>query len=229
MPGLLLLADRETTEHLTPHGPVRMRKYAGARGREFVRAAVPARSGERAALVTLRPAAYGFAGAWLAALAAHAPDAADHRRPDMAPGSVRLVARMTRTHANGVPRQSDGSVGWSVPGASARVWPDGRITVTSDVGVELSARLEGAQWDDWRVAGVVDAGLRLLCVPGARHLTRTSGPQGWAQSSLWAGRSYDASASATCTCGWRGTYGSRLAALAAAAEHRGNSGLTEAD
>ncbi|MFE1270576.1 hypothetical protein [Streptomyces sp. NPDC058758] len=225
MPGLLLLADRETTDYPTPHGPVRLRKYAGAPGREFVRAAVRAGNGERAALVTLRPAAYGHVEAWLAALAAHAPAAADHRRPGMAPASVRLLARMTRTHANGVPRQSDGSVGWGVPGASARVWPDGRIAVTSDAGVELSARLEGAQWDDWRVAGVVDAGLRLLCAPAARHLTRTSGPKGWVQSSLWAGRSYDASASATCTCGWRGTYGSRMAALAAAQEHRGNSGL----
>ncbi len=58
MPGLILLADRETTVHHTPHGPVRLRKYA-SRGEErgFVRAAVPARvpseDGEgRAALAT---------------------------------------------------------------------------------------------------------------------------------------------------------------------------------
>ena len=65
MPGLILLADRETIVHHTPHGPVRLRKYA-PRGEErgFVRAAVPARErsddGEgRAALATLRPAASG--------------------------------------------------------------------------------------------------------------------------------------------------------------------------
>ncbi|WP_433860227.1 hypothetical protein [Streptomyces kronopolitis] len=229
MPALLLLTDRETTEHATPHGPVRMRKYASTPGREFVRAAVRAGDGARAALVTLRPAAYSYAGAWLAALAKHAPAAADYRNPDIAPASVRLVAEMTRTHAMGVPRQSDGSVGWSVPGASVRVWPDGRLTATSDAGVELSARLEGSQWDDWDVAAVVDAALRLLCAPAARHITRTSEPSGWFRpldrGYLGGGRErkggqmYDGSSVARCTCGWSGAYLSRLAALGAAAEH----------
>ncbi|MGW7327745.1 hypothetical protein ACWGIU_03815 [Streptomyces sp. NPDC054840] len=128
MLDLLSLRPREDIEHPTAHGPVRMRKY-GRPGHEFVRAAV--RDGEgrsRAALATLRPDAYPYAEAWLTAVARSAPVAADYRRPDMAPGSVRVVARMTRTHANGIPRQSDGSVGWSVPGpgASARGWPDGR-------------------------------------------------------------------------------------------------------
>lgn len=236
MPGLLLLADRETTEHATPHGPVRLRKYARNPGREFVRAAVRAGNGvDRAALVTLRPAAYPYAGAWLSALAEHAPAAADYRNPDMAPASVRLLAEMTRTHANGVPRASDGSVGWSVPGASARVWPDGRLTVTSDAGVELSARLEGSQWDCWAVAAVADAGLRLLCDPAARHITRTSEPSGWFRPlergysgggrERKGGQMYDGSSVARCTCGWSGTYVSRLGALAGAAEHREENGV----
>ena len=127
MPGLILLADRETIVHHTPHGPVRLRKYA-SRGEErgFVRAAVlsrePSEDGAgRAALATLRPAAYPYAGAWLDAIAQHAPARADHRNPAAAPGSVRLLARMTRTHANGIPRQSDGSAGWSVPGVVGRM------------------------------------------------------------------------------------------------------------
>lgn len=232
MPGLLLLAHRETTEFETPHGPVRLRKYASTPGREFVRAAVWAGNGrDRAALVTLRPAAYPYAGAWLAALAEHAPGAADHRNPGAAPGSVRLVARMTRNHANGVPRQSDGSVGWSVPGASARVWPDGRLTVTSAAGVELSARLEGEQWDTQRVAAVADAALRLLCAPEARHVTRTSEPRGWSRAAdrweSWAGGPvgvksgwmYDGSSVAACSCGWRATVPSRDGARGAAAAH----------
>ncbi|MFD9248318.1 hypothetical protein [Streptomyces bottropensis] len=232
MPGLILLADRETTEHRTPHGTVRMRKYASTPGREFVRAAVRAGNGvDRAALVTLRPAAYGYAGAWLAALAEHAPGAADYRNPGAAPGSVRLVARMTRNHANGVPRQSDGSVGWSVPGASARVWPDGRLSVASAAGVELSARLEGSQWDTQRVAAVADAALRLLCAPEARHVTRTSEPRGWSRAAdswgqSWAGPVgvksgwlHDGSSVAACSCGWRVTVPSRLGARGAAAEH----------
>ncbi|MFF0754468.1 hypothetical protein [Streptomyces sp. NPDC004267] len=219
MPGLILLADRETTEYRTPHGSVRMRKYGRTPGPEFVRAAVPAGSGGRAALVTLRPVAYPYAGAWLEVIAEHAPAAADHREPGAAPESVRLVARMTRTHANGVPRASDGSVGWSVPGASARVWPDGRLAVTSADGVELSVRLEGAQWDTARVAAVADAGLRLLCAPEARHMTRTTRPRGWGQSSLWVGRSYDGASVAVCSCGWRAAAASPLGARGSAAEH----------
>ncbi|MFC8640101.1 hypothetical protein ACFUC2_04995 [[Kitasatospora] papulosa] len=229
MPGLLLLAPRETTTFETPHGPVRLRKYGGP-DREFVRAAVRAGNGvDRAALVTLRPAAYPYAGAWLAALAEQAPGAADHRNPGAAPASVRLVARMTRTHANGVPRQSDGSVGWSVPGASARVWPDGRLRVTSGAGVELSARLEGEQWDTWRVAAVADAALSLLCDPGAAHLTRTSEPSGWFRPldrgysgggrERNGGQMYDGASVAACTCGWRVTVPSRMGAREAAASH----------
>lgn len=223
MPGLMLLAPGGTAGHVTEHGAVHLKKF-GRDGREFVRAAVPAREpagggADRAALATLRPAAYPFAGAWLAALTAHAPAVADHRDPEMAPESVRLLARMTRTHAGGVPRASDGAVGWSVPGASARVWPDGRVEVRSDGGVVLAVRLEGSGWDSWRVAAVVDAGLRLLCAPGARHMVRTSRPQGWAQSSLWAGRSYDGASEAVCSCGWRVMAGSRLGARAAGAGH----------
>ncbi|MEU7228998.1 hypothetical protein [Streptomyces chrestomyceticus] len=236
MPGLTLLAHREEAVHDTPHGPVRLRKYA-ARGdeREYVRASVPARvptrDGGRAALAKLRPAAYPYAGAWLAAIAQYAPARADYRNPDMAPASVRVVAEMTRTHANGVPRQSDGSVGWSVPGAAARVWPDGRLAVTSDAGVELSARLEGSQWDTWAVAAVADAGLRLLCAPEARHMVRTSEPRGWSKpADRWgeggpdtmgvkSGWTYDGASVAACSCGWRVTVPSRDGARGAAAEH----------
>lgn len=230
MPGLLLLAHRETTEFETPHGPVRLRKYGSTPGGEFVRAAVRAGNGrDRAALVTLRPAAYPYAGAWLAALAEHAPGAADHRNPGAAPGSVRVVAEMTRDHANGVPRQSDGSVGWSVPGAKVRVWPDGRLAVTSHAGVELSVRLEGEQWDTWRVAAVADAGLRLLCDAGAAHLTRTSEPSGWFRPldrgysgggrERNGGQMYDGASVAACSCGWRVTVASRLGARGATAAH----------
>ncbi|MEU1409463.1 hypothetical protein ABZ471_45850 [Streptomyces sp. NPDC005728] len=76
--------------------------------------------------------------------------------------SVRLLARMTPDHRNGIPRQSDGSVGWSLPGASARVWPDGRIELRSTTGAELAGRLEDSEWDHWKVTAVADAGLRLL-------------------------------------------------------------------
>ncbi|MEV0778898.1 hypothetical protein [Streptomyces sp. NPDC050428] len=51
---------------------------------------------------------------------------------------------MARTQPNGVPRESDGSVGWSVPGASAQVWPDGRVEVRGAGGAVLSVRPEGS-------------------------------------------------------------------------------------
>ncbi|WP_030372406.1 hypothetical protein [Streptomyces rimosus] len=232
----IFLADRETIVHHFPHGPVRLRKYAArGGGREFVRASVPARvptrDGGRAALVTLRPAAYPYAGRWLAAIVQYAPERADHRNPAFAPGSVRVLARMTRTHANGVPRQSDGSVGWSVPGASARVWPDGRVEVRDAGLVVLSVRLEGSAWDSARVAAVADAGLRLLCAPEARHLIRTSEPRGWSKpADRWGkggpdtvgvngGWTYDGSSVGACSCGWRVSVPSRDGARGAAAEH----------
>ncbi|MFI9052461.1 hypothetical protein [Streptomyces sp. NPDC053427] len=234
MPGLTLLANRETIEHPTPHGPVRFRKYGRDPERGFVRAAVPARQASadgmgRVALATLRPAAYPYAAAWLSAVAEHAPERGDHHNPDAPPESVRLVSQMTRTHANGIPRQSDGSVGWSVPGASARVWPDGRVEVTRAGGVTLSVRLEGSGWDTWRVAAVADAGLRLLCDPEAAHLTRTSEPSGWFRpldrGYSGGGRErkgnqmYDGSSVAACSCGWRVPALSRLGARGAAAAH----------
>ncbi|MFD0352956.1 hypothetical protein ACFVHW_04290 [Streptomyces sp. NPDC127110] len=237
MHSLMLLAPGEIADHLTAHGRVRMKKF-GSGGWEFVRAAAYARqpAGDgalRAALSTLRPAAYLYAGAWLAALAEHAPARADYRQPDMAPESVRLLARMTRTHANGVPRVTDGSVGWSVEGASARVWPDGRVEVRGDGGVVLAVRLEGSGWDSGRVAAVADAGLRLLCGPGARHMTRTSEPSGWDRPlSRWGGDAvlaagrdrkggqvYDGVSVARCSCGWVVSAVSRLGARAAAAGH----------
>ncbi|KIF05168.1 hypothetical protein PL81_14655 [Streptomyces sp. RSD-27] len=233
MPGLILLAPGETTEYPSGHGRVRFRKY-GRDGREFVRAAVhvkePSADGEsRVALATLRPDAYPYAGAWLAAVAASAPAVADHRNPEAAPGSVRLLARMTRTHANGVPRQSDGSVSWSVPGASARVWPDGRVEVQRAGCVVLAVRLEGSGWDSARVATVADAGLRLLCAAEARHMTRTSEPSGWFRPldrgysgggrERNGGQMYDGASVAACSCGWRVTVPSRLGARNAAADH----------
>ncbi|MFF4188163.1 hypothetical protein ACFYZ9_33710 [Streptomyces sp. NPDC001691] len=228
------LAPGARTAHATGRATVTVKKYGAVSGREFVRAAVRAQDGRsRAALVTLRPAAYPHAEAWLDGLARCAPATADYRNPSASPESVRLLAEMTRTHANGVPRQSDGSVGWSVPGASARVWPDGRLTVRSEGGVELSARLEGAEWDSWGVAAAADVALRLLCAPEARHITRTSEPSAWYRpldrGHVGGGRerkgnqSYDGSSTARCSCGWRGAYPSRLAALAMAAEHRKNS------
>ncbi|MGW0770729.1 hypothetical protein [Streptomyces sp. NPDC002676] len=167
---LSALAHRQQARFTTGHGPVSVRRYA--RSSDFVRAAVRSRNGrDRAALLTLHPQAYPLAPAWLAAIAKAAPETADHRRPSASMVSVRLLARMTPDHRNGIPRQSDGSVGWSVPGASARVWPDGRIELRSTAGTQLAGRLEGSEWDHFRVAAVADADLRLLCAPEAQHLT----------------------------------------------------------
>ncbi|MET8453757.1 hypothetical protein [Streptomyces sp. NPDC005209] len=175
---MFALADRQQAWFTTGHGPVSVRRYA--RSSDFVRAAVRARNGrDRAALLTLRPEAYPLAPAWLAAIAEAAPETADHRHPSAAMSSVRLLARMTPDHRNGIPRQSDGSVGWSMPGVSARVWPDGRIELRSTTGAALAGQLEGSDWDHWKVAAVADACLRLLCAPEARHLTRTGQPSGW--------------------------------------------------
>ncbi|MFD4933482.1 hypothetical protein [Streptomyces virginiae] len=229
MLDLMSLPARRSIEHPTAHGPLRIRKY-GSPEREFVRAAVLDGEGRsRAALATLRPDAYRYAETWLTAVARNAPAAADYRRPDMAPGSVRVVAQMTRTHAEGIPRMSDGSVGWSVPGASARVWPDGRVEVQNAGGVVLAVRLEGSGWDSWRVAAVADAGLRLLCASEARHMTRTSEPSGWFRPlergysgggrERNGGQMYDGASVAACSCGWRVTVPSRLGARGAAAEH----------
>ncbi|MGW1810904.1 hypothetical protein [Streptomyces sp. NPDC002078] len=129
---------------------------------------------------------YPVGPAWLVAIAEAAPETAHHRHPSAAMSCVRLLARMTPNHRNGIPRQSDGSVGWSMPGASARVWPDGRIELRSTTGAELADQLEGSEWDHWRVAVVADAGLRLLCVPEARHLISTGEPSGWYRPSTGA-------------------------------------------
>ncbi|MFC8520488.1 hypothetical protein [Streptomyces sp. NPDC057257] len=225
---LFTLADRQQAWFTTGHGPVVVRRYA--RSSDFVRAAVRARNGrDRAALLTLRPEAYPLAPAWLAAIAEAAPETADHRHPSAAMSSVRLLARMTPDHRNGVPRQSDGSVGWSVPGASARVWPVGRIELRSTTGAQLAGQLEGSGWDHWKVAAVADAGLRLLCAPEARHLTRTGQPSGWYRPSdrgqigegreRKGGQVYDGSTVASCSCGWSVTVPSQLGARAMAERH----------
>ncbi|MFG3267869.1 hypothetical protein [Streptomyces bobili] len=228
--NLSALSDRQQAWFTTGRGPVFVRRYT--RESDFVRAAV--RSGnrrDRAALLTLHPEAYPLAPAWLAAIAETAPETADHRHPSAAMSSVRLLARMTPDHRNGIPRQLDGSVGWSMPGASARVWPDGRIELRSTTGAELAGRLEGSEWDQWKVAAVADAGLRLLCAPEARHLTRTGQPSGWHRpfdrsDSAGLGRErkggqvYDGSTVASCSCGWRVTAESQLGARALAEQHR---------
>ncbi|MFD7677492.1 hypothetical protein [Streptomyces sp. NPDC060187] len=82
---------------------------------------------------------------WLAAIAQAVPDTADHCHPSVPTGSVRLLARMTPDHRNGIPRLSDGSIGWSIPGATARVWPTGRIKLRSTTGPVLAGQLEGSQ------------------------------------------------------------------------------------
>lgn len=89
---------------------------------------------DRAALLTLHQEAYPLAPAWLAAIAETTPDTADHRNPSASMTSVRLLARMTPDKRNGIPRLSDGSVGSSMPGATARVWPDGRIQLRGTTG-----------------------------------------------------------------------------------------------
>ncbi|MFM9499760.1 hypothetical protein ACKI1Q_40000 [Streptomyces galilaeus] len=227
---LSTLADRQQARFTTGHGPVSVRRYA--RSSDFIRAAVYSRNGQdRAALLALRPEAYPLAPAWLAAIAQAAPETADHRHPSAAMSSVRLLARMTPDHRNGIPRQLDGSVGWSMPGASARVWPDGRIELRSTTGAELAGQLEGSEWDSWKAAAVADAGLRLLCAPEARHLTRTGQPSGWHRpfdrsDSAGLGRErkggqmYDGSTVASCSCGWRVTVESQLGARALAEQHR---------
>ncbi|MEV5850384.1 hypothetical protein AB0M32_51365 [Streptomyces sp. NPDC051985] len=206
---LSALADRQQAWFTTGHGPVFVRRYA--RYSDFVRAAVRSANGrDRAALLTLRPDAYPLAPAWLAAIAEAAPHTADHR--------------------NGIPRQSDGSVGWSVPGATARVWPDGRIELRGTTGTELAGRLEGSEWDHWKVAAVADAGLRLLCAPEALHLTSTGEPSGWHRPAdrgqIGEGRErkrgqvYDATTVARCSCGWSVTVPSQLGAREMAKRHR---------
>ncbi|MFF7987842.1 hypothetical protein ACFZDK_53955 [Streptomyces sp. NPDC007901] len=175
---LSTLADRQQAWFTTGHGPVFVRRYA--RSSDFVRAAVHSANGQdRAALLTLHPDAYPLAPAWLAAIAEAAPHTADHRHPSAAMSSVRLLARMTPDHRNGIPRQTDGSADWSMPGATARIWPDGRIELRGTTGTELTGRLEGSEWDHWKVAAAADAGLRLLCAPEALHLTSTGEPSGW--------------------------------------------------
>ncbi|WP_051742425.1 hypothetical protein [Streptomyces xylophagus] len=227
---LSTLTDRQQAWFTTARGPVSVRRYA--RYSDSIHAAVRSGNGrDRAALLTFHPGAYPLAPAWLAAIAEAAPETADHRRPSAAMSSVRLLARMTPDHRNGIPRQSDGSVGWSMPGASARVWPDGRIALCGTTGTELTGCLEGSEWDHWKVAAVADAGLRLLCTPEARHLTRTGQPSGWYRPfdrghstglgrERKGGQMYDGSTGASCSCGWSATAASQLGARALAEIHR---------
>ncbi|MEW1648430.1 hypothetical protein [Streptomyces sp. NPDC091219] len=226
---LSALADRQQARFATARGLVSLRRYA--RHSEVVEAAVRSGNGrDRAALLTFHPEAYPLAPAWLAAIAEAAPETADHRRPSASMVSVRLIARMTPDHRNGIPRQSDGSVGWSIPGASARVWPDGRIELHGTTGPELTGRLEGSEWDHWKVAAVADAGLRLLCAPEARHLTSTGQPSGWHRSAdrgqigegreRKGGQLYDGTTTARCSCGWSVTVPSQLGAREMATQHR---------
>lgn len=226
---LSLLPDRQQAWFTTGRGPVSMRRYV--RSSDFIRAAVRSGNGrDRAALLALHPEVYPIGPAWLGAIAEAAPETADHHRPSAAMSSVRLLARMTPDHRNGIPRRSDGSVGWRVPGASARVWPDGRIELRGATGAELAGRLEGSQWDHWTVAAVADAGLRLLCAPEALHLIRTGQPSGWYRPAdrgqigqgreRKRGQRYDGSTTARCSCGWSVTDSSHLGARALAERHR---------
>ncbi|MCX4462470.1 hypothetical protein OOK58_00080 [Streptomyces sp. NBC_01728] len=227
---LSALADRQRAWFTTVRGPVTVHRYA--RHGDFVRAAVRSGNGQdRAALLTLHADAYPLAPAWLAAIAEAAPETADHRNPSASMTSVRLLARMTPDHRNGIPRQNDGSVSWSMPGASARVWPNGRIQLSSSAGTVLAGRLEGSQWDHWKVAAVADAGLRLLCAPEAQHVTRTGEPSGWHRPYDRPGntsngrerkgnQSYDGSTRSSCSCGWTASSPSQLGARALAEQHR---------
>ncbi|WP_406834802.1 hypothetical protein ACICHK_00075 [Streptomyces sp. AHU1] len=224
------LADREGTWFATSRGRVFLRRYA--RHGDFVRAAVRSGNGhDRAALLTFHPDAYPLAPAWLAAIAEAAPDTADHRPPSASMGSVRLLARMTPDHRNGIPRLRDGSVGWSIPGATTRVWPNGRLELCSTTGPVLAGQLEGSQWDHFQVAAVADAGLRLLCAPEARHMTRTGQPSGWSRPydrpgntsngrERKGGQMYDGSTASSCSCSWTTTSPSQLGARAMAEQHR---------
>ncbi|MET7746496.1 hypothetical protein [Streptomyces sp. NPDC005385] len=142
------LADRESAWFATGRGRVFVRRYA--RYGDFIRAAVRSGNGQdRAALLTFHPDAYPLAPAWLAAIAQSAPESADHRHPSVPTGSVRLLAEMTPDHRLGIPRQGDGSVGWSIHGAIARVWPAGRLELRSTTGPVLAGQLEGSQWDQF--------------------------------------------------------------------------------
>ncbi|MFG2312920.1 hypothetical protein ACGFS9_30235 [Streptomyces sp. NPDC048566] len=173
------LADREGVWFATGRGPVFVSRYAPHGN--FIRAAVGSGDGQnRAALLHFHPDAYALAPAWLTAIAQAAP-AADHRHPSVPTRSVRLLAKMRPDHRLGIPRLSDGSAGWSIPGATARVWPAGRIELRSTTGRVLAGQLEGSQWNQFQVATVADAGLRLLCVPEAQHITRTGQPSGWSR------------------------------------------------
>ncbi|MGQ4344109.1 hypothetical protein [Streptomyces sp. SAS_275] len=129
---------------------------------------------------------------------------------------MRLLAEMTPDHRNGIPRLRDGSVGWSIPGATARVWPTGRLELRSTTGPVLAGQLEGSQWDQFQVAAVADAGLRPLCAPEAQHITRTGQPSGWSRpydrpEPTANGRErkgsqlYSGATTASCSCGWTTT------------------------
>ncbi|MEU8952013.1 hypothetical protein [Streptomyces sp. NPDC048489] len=177
---LSALAHGQRAWFTTARGPVTVRRYAWHG--DFIRAAVRSGNGQdRAALLTFHPDAFLLAPTWLDAIAQAAPDTADHRHPSVPTGSVRLLARMTPDHRNGIPRLRDGSVGWSIPRAAARVWPTGRLELRSTTGRVLAGQLEGSQWDQFQVAAVADAGLRLLCAPEAQHMTRTGEPSGWSR------------------------------------------------
>lgn len=226
---LSALAHRQRAWFTTGRGPVALRR---SRHGDIVRAAVRSGNGQdRAALLTLRADAYLIAPAWLAAIAEAAPETADQCNPSASMMSVRLLARMTPDHRNGIPRQSDGSVGWCMPGVQARVWPDGRIQLRSTAGTVLAGRLEGSLWDHFRVAAVADAGLRLLCAPEALHMTRTGQPRGWGRpydrpGNTQAGRErkggqiYDGSTTSSCSCGWTTSSPSQLGARATAEQHQ---------
>ncbi|MFI6340753.1 hypothetical protein [Streptomyces sp. NPDC050535] len=227
---LSTLPDRQRAWFTTARGPVLVCRYT--RHGDFTRAAVRCGNGRaRAALLTFHLDAYPLAPAWLAAIAEAAPESADRCRPSASMVSVRLLARMTPDKRNGIPRLSDGSVGWSMPGATARVWPDGRLELRSTTGPGLAGRLEGSQWDHFQVAAVADAGLRLLCAHEARHMTRTGEPAGWHRPydrpgntmvgrERKGGQMYDGSTTASCSCGWSTTSPSQLGARARAEQHR---------
>ncbi|MET8411713.1 hypothetical protein ABZV34_27070 [Streptomyces sp. NPDC005195] len=226
---LSALAHGQRAWFTTARGPVTVRRYA--RHGDFIRVAVRSGNGQdRAALLTFHPDAYPLAPTWLAAIAQAAPDTADHRHPSLPTGSVRLLARMTPAHRLGIPRLRDGSVGWSIPGATARLWPDGRLELRSTTGPVLSGQLEGSQWDQFQVATVADAGLRLLCAPEAQHITRTGQPRGWSRPydrpgntgngrERNGGQMYDSSTTSSCSCGWTTTSPSQLGARAMAEQH----------
>ncbi|MFF4408549.1 hypothetical protein [Streptomyces sp. NPDC001404] len=207
------------------------------RGRSALRCAVGLEGQEPRALFTLVGQDLLRAGPIVAELLRHASTARGDGHARYAVRDVMVAMRMRAWRWPEPDRH--GMVTVRVPGATVEVHGH-HLTAWGEHGA-VEVAFESGTWAAQGVAAVADAALRAFGRPEARHLTWTTEPRGWYFPSDHphpalrgsaglnkpggrAGKLYDGSSLALCTCGWRDFADDRVGARWAARRHRERAG-----